>query len=364
MKLSLRPQKISFDKPLLLAAVGLSIFGLAMVFNASAADGAKTFDDSFFYLKRQAMWATLGMLCMLILSQVNYKVYEKLSVPLLGATLFLLVLVLIPGVGISTLGASRRLALGFFGIQPAELAKLTLTIFLAASLSKKNSLLRFIVPTGLTCLLIVVEPDLGTTIITAGIALTIYFASGAPLMQFFSLCASGGILGLILALTSGYRRERIITYLNPHSDPVNSSYHVRQILIALGSGGLWGRGLGQSRQKHLFLPEPATDSIFAVIAEELGFIGASLVIAVFLFLIVRGLSIAARVNDPFGKLLATGITAWIAIQAFINLSAMVALVPLTGIPLPFISYGGSSLFVSFCAIGILLNISKHAGKTR
>ncbi len=350
------------DKPLLFLTIGLLVFGLAMVFDASVADATRTFQDKFFYLKRQAMWAGLGLAAMFSLSQLSYKIWKKTAVWLFWGTIVLLVLVLIPGIGVTALGASRRLGFGAFGVQPAEIAKLTLTIFLSASLSGNNSFLRYAFPAALTCLLIVLEPDMGTTAVVALSSLAIYFASGAKILNILGVLASGLIGGLVLALSSSYRRERILTFLDPHSDPANTSYHVRQILIAIGSGGFWGLGLGQSRQKHLFLPEPATDSIFAIISEELGFIGAVCVILAFLFLVVRGYQIASRVNDPFAKLLAVGITSWIAVQTFINLSAMVAIIPLTGVPLPLVSYGGSSLFVTLSGIGILLNIAKSEAR--
>lgn len=361
-RITLRAQTETLDKPLLFLTLGLLIFGLAMVFDASVADAIRSFGDRFFYLKRQAIWAGFGLASMFTLSRFNYKNWGKMATWLFLGTLLLLVLVLIPGIGISALGASRRLGFGAFGIQPAEIAKLTLAIFLSASLSQNNNFLRYAIPVGITCALIILEPDMGTTGIIALTSLAIYFASGTSFFNILAIISSGFIGGLILALSSSYRKERILTFLNPHSDPANTSYHVRQILIAIGSGGFWGLGLGQSRQKHLFLPEPATDSIFAVICEELGFAGGVSVILAFLFLVMRGYQIASRAQDPFGKLLAIGITSWIAIQAFINLSAMVALIPLTGIPLPLVSYGGSSLFITLSGIGILLNIAKEGRK--
>jgi cell division protein FtsW len=308
----------------------------------------------------------LGLGALYLCANIKYSSWEKWAIPFLGITAILLILVLIPGIGVSALGASRRINLGLFGVQPAEIAKLSLAVFLSASLSRDNSVMRFIVPLlGITGL-IIVEPDLGTTTIVTAMAFAIYFTSGAPLLYFASFVGAGGLLGLVLTLFSDYRRERLMTFLNPHNDIINNSdashYHVRQILIALGSGGFWGLGLGQSRQKYLFLPEPATDSIFAIIAEEMGFLGAVALIAALVFLIVRGFLIAFRTEDPFGRLLAVGIISWIAMQCVVNLSAMVALVPLTGVPLPFVSYGGSSLVVSLAAMGILLNISRHARK--
>lgn len=363
-RLSLRTQAGETDRMLLLVVLLLVIFGVAMVFDASVADATRTFNDKFFFLKRQLLWVILGLGGMGVASCVHYKFWEKMSVPFLGATVILLVLVLIPGIGVSALGASRRIGLfGFLGIQPAEFAKLSLSIFLAASLSKDNSLSRFILPVGIVCFLIIIEPDMGTTAIVGAMAFVIYFASGARFVHMAMIAAGGTFGAFLLAMLSPYRRDRIITYFNHHTDILSSTdgtyYHMRQILIALGTGGLWGLGIGQSRQKYLYLPEPATDSIFAIITEELGFVGALSLILAFLFLIFRGFSIASKIEEPFGRLLAVGITSWIALQTLINLSAMVSLIPLTGIPLPLVSYGGSSLLVTLVGIGILLNISRY-----
>lgn len=358
MKLRILPKSNSI---LPLTILCLVVFGIAMVFDASVVDASKTFNDKFYYVKKQLLWGALGTVSFIVCSNIKYHYWQKIAVPFLGVTIFLLLLVLIPGVGVSALGASRRIHLWGIGLQPAELAKLSLSVYLAASLSRKINLVRFIVPLAVVCSLILMEPDMGTTIIVSGIAFIIYFASGAPVVHFVGAVMFALISSVVLALSSPYRRERILTFLNPGSDVMNTSYHIRQILIALGSGGFWGLGLGQSRQKHLFLPEPATDSIFAVIGEELGLIGALAVIVALFYLVLVGLKIAKIAPDNFGKLLGTAITSWFGIQISINLMAMVSLVPLTGVPLPFISYGGSSLVVSMAAAGILLNIASHPG---
>ncbi|MBI2590609.1 MAG: putative lipid II flippase FtsW [Candidatus Blackburnbacteria bacterium] len=359
MRKFLPSQSSRIDRLLLLAVLLLVGFGVAMVFDASVADATRTFNDKFFFVKRQMVWVGLGIASMVVTSFVNYKFWEKVSVPFFGVTILLLIIVLIPGIGVSALGASRRIGIGVWGIQPAEIAKLSLVVFLSASLSRGISLIRFLVPVALVSFLIVIEPDLGTTTIVVATAFAVFFASGAPLAQIGLLGLSGFLTALVLAITSQYRRERLLTFINPNADPVNSSYHIKQILIALGSGGLWGLGIGQSRQKYLYIPEPATDSIFAIIAEELGFAGAAVLILVFLFVILRGFKIALSAPDQFARLLAIGMISWFAIQTLVNLAAMVALLPLTGIPLPLVSYGGSSLLVTFAAMGILLNISKH-----
>lgn len=358
---SLKPQVDTVDKPLLLAVLFLVVFGIAMVFDASATEAAGSFGDKYFFLKRQAVWAGIGTVTLFVFSYIRYTFWQKVAVVFFSVTIVLLVLVLIPPIGIEALGASRRISLGAVGVgvQPSEIAKLSLVILLSSLFVRRVSILRFVVPTALVAGLVVAEPDLGTTLIAVGSALALYWTAGAPVLHIFILGGVAGAGAFAFALTSAYRRARIAAFLDPNFDPINASYHIRQILIALGSGGLFGLGLGQSRQKHLFLPEPATDSIFAIIAEEFGFFGALLLLAIFGFIIARGLQIGWKCPDNFGKFLAVGITSWIGIGTIVNLSAMVAAVPLTGVPLPFVSYGGSSLVVLLAAVGILLNISKY-----
>lgn len=347
-----------FDKHLFFLVLGLLIFGVVMVANASVVDATKYFNDGFFYAKRQLVWAALGVVAMLITSQINYKIWLKGAIPLLVTTVVLLIMTLLPGFGISAFGAKRWVGFGPLIIQPAELAKFSLVLYSSRLFSKKGQLLPFLFSFGLVLLLVMLEPDFGTASVIGFISILIYFASGAPIWHFLSLVPVG-IVGLLAILLSPYRKQRLLTFLDPSSDPLGSSYHIRQIMLALGSGGLFGVGLGQSRQKYLFLPEPATDSIFAIIGEELGFVGGVIVMFAFAYFIWRGLLIAMRAKDPFARLLAVGITSWIGIQAVVNLCAMVALVPLTGVPLPFLSYGGSALVVNLTAVGVLLNISKE-----
>lgn len=356
---SLRSQHGRSDKPLLLTVLGLLIFGVVMVFNASLVDAMKNHSDKFFYIRRQVVWTAIGLTTAVTFANLNYKILEKFAKTILIATAVLLVAVLIPGISNEVLGARRWIGFGSFVVQPAEIAKFALVIYLASILPRQKHIGHFLGPFLGVAALVMLEPDLGTTIVISSTALLMYFASGAPILHFMVGLPVIGLAGLLLILSSQYRRERLLTFFNPTFDPLGSSYHIRQVLIALGSGGLFGVGLGQSRQKYLFLPEPATDSIFAIIGEELGFLGAIILIGAFLFLIWRGFQIAATTTDPFGKLLAIGITSWIGAQVFLNLAAMVALVPLTGIPLPFVSYGGSALVVSLAGIGTLLNISKH-----
>jgi len=351
------------DKQLLITVLALAIFGVVMVTDASVVDATRTFGDRFYFGKHQLFWIFLGLISMFLVSRFNYKLLKKFSLPLFFGSLILLVLPLVPGIGLVLHGSRRWVDLGPLVIQPSELLKLTLVIYLATLLSIKKDFLSFAFAVSIPVGLIMLEPDLGTAGIIAITSVIIYFSSGAPVWYFMSMLPIGGLLGLIFVLTSSYRKERLLTFLNPASDPLGSSYHIRQVLLALGSGGILGVGLGQSRQKYLFLPEPATDSILAVIGEELGLLGTSAILLAFLFIIWRGLRLAMRTNDSFGKLLAVGITSLIGVQAFINFSAIVALVPLTGVPLPFLSYGGSSLTISLTAVGILLNISKNGGKS-
>ncbi|MDO8452601.1 MAG: putative lipid II flippase FtsW [bacterium] len=358
--LSLRAQRSGVDKPLLFTVLGLLLFGVVMVFNASLVDAIKNHSDKFFFIKRQAIWTVIGLAGMVFLARLPYLVLAKFAKPILIGSLALLIAVLIPGISNEVLGARRWIGVGSIVIQPAEIVKFAFTIYLAATLTKKVPLNQFLLVFGSIVGLVMLEPDLGTTIVISTIALSMYFAAGAPLLHFAIGLPSAALLGLLLILSSSYRRERLLTFFNPGQDPLGTSYHISQVLIALGSGGLFGVGLGQSRQKYLFLPEPATDSIFAIIGEELGFVGSVVLIAAFVYLIWRGYQIALKVSDPFGKLLAIGITSWLGAQVVLNLGAMVALVPLTGIPLPLVSYGGSSLVVSLAAIGTLLNISKQS----
>lgn len=347
------------DWPLIGLVLGLTVFGLIMVGNASVVEAYRDFGDKLYYLRLQAQWAGLGLLAFLFTSFFNYRRLKFLALPFLIFNLICLFLVLIPGLGISALGARRWLGIGSIRFQPAELAKLTFVLYLSSFFANKKGALPFLTILGLMVVLIMLEPDLGTTVVLCFTGLAVYFASGAPLLQIGLIGLIGIIGGAGLIFSSAYRRERLATFLNPTSDPLGASYHIRQILIALGSGGLFGVGLGQSRQKYEYLPAVTTDSIFAVIAEELGFVGAAAILLLFLFLIWRGFKIACRAPDDFGKLLAVGITSWVGFQALVNLGAMVAIIPLTGVPLPFISYGGSSLVLALTGMGILVNISRQ-----
>jgi len=349
---------------LLIFVIIVTLFGLFIIYDASSFVAFRDFGDKYHYVKDQFLWMIFGFCTLSFFSFFDYRKLYNLALPILLVALVLLILVFVPGIGIGLLGAHRWINLNFVTLQPAEFVKLALAIYLAAWFSKKEKgrLLAFLLLLSLILGLVIAEPDMGTMVVILAEALIVYFLSGANLLYFFLLGPVMAFLGFILIVLSPYRAERLEAFLNINSSLQSSSYHVRQILIALGSGGLTGVGLGNSLQKYAYLPESTTDSIFAIIAEELGFIGTFALITIFIFIISLCFQIATRARDNFGKLLASGITVFLAVQAIINLASQTALVPLTGIPLPFISYGGSSLVVDLAAIGILLNISKQGAK--
>ena len=338
-----------------------------MVYSASVIAGHTMFNDDRFFVKRQIIWAILGVVGLLVTANIDFHIWKKWAGWMLGITFILLISVFLFSKG-EINGAHRWILLLGQTFQPSELAKLTFIIYLSAWLTerknKMGSLSETFIPyagvLAVVSVLMLKEPDFGTLSIILAAAIAIYFVAGLTWKQ-----AVIGLMVFALAVTavslsSPYRRQRLMTFINPSSDPSGASYHVKNIAIAVGSGGWRGLGFGESRQKRLFLPEPYTDSIFAVITEELGFVSAEILILVYCFLIYRGYLIAARTPDRFGQLMAVGITTWFAFQAFINLGSMVSLVPLVGVPLPFISYGGTNLVISLAGAGLLLNISRFA----
>lgn len=343
---------------LFLSVCGLVIFGLLMIYNASSVEAFQTFGDKFYYVRNQAVWAGIGFGILLFFSLFPYQKLRFFALPLIIFNFFTLLLVLIPGIGVKIMGARRWLNLGFFSFQPSEFLKLTLSVYLSAWLEQKRSIWPFLVITFFLLTLIIAQPDLGTSIIIVVTSFLVYFVSGGSIKSLLLFTSLFLLLGGLVIFSSGYRKSRIVTFFNPAVDPLGQSYHLRQILIALGSGGLTGLGLGESKQKYRYLPEATTDSIFAVIGEETGFLGGTFLIFFFLLLIYLGLKIARRAKDRFGQLLAVSLTSWIGLQAFVNFGAMLSLIPLTGVPLPFISYGGSTLVVAMASMGILINIAK------
>lgn len=343
----------------------LVFFGLFMIYDASSYAAFRDFGDKYHYIKDQLLWVALGFLGLIFFTFFDYHKLYNLALPLLAISIILLILVFMPGIGVYVLGAHRWINLGIFTLQPAEFVKLVLAIYLAAWFSnkEKSRFTAFLFLLGLVLVLVALQPDMGTAIVILAEALTIYFLSGGNIFYYVVLIPVLAVLGFIFTKIEPYRARRLEAFLSLNKSFDASSYHVKQILIALGSGGIMGVGLGNSLQKYAYLPETTTDSIFAIIAEELGFLGAGIVIALFALAVWRGLYIALRAKDNFGKLLAGGIITFLAIQAIINFSAQTALLPLAGIPLPFISYGGSALIVDLCAVGILLNISKQGSHT-
>jgi cell division protein FtsW len=351
---------------LVLVTLGLVAFGLVMVYSASSARALLSADAPSYYLKRQAIYALMGLVALVVLSRVDFHRLRHATNALLGATFILLVAVLVIGTAVN--GARRWIPIGFMNFQPSELAKLSLALWTAALLARRpapqtlGELAKPIgVVVGAACALILVEPDLGTAIAIAIMVCAVLVVSGTRLR----LLASAGGIGITVVLLAiwlePYRRERIFSFLDPWHDPQGAGFQSVQAMIALGSGGVFGVGLGESVQKIYYLPEASTDMIFAIVGEELGLIGAAGVIAAFAVFAYAGFNIALRCRDPYGKRLAAGITALICGQAAVNVSAVMGLAPLTGIPLPFVSYGGSSLVVGLAAVGILLNIaSNHA----
>lgn len=362
--LTLKNQEKNIDRVLLISTFLLVIFGLLMIFESSSVTAFRDFGDKFYFVRQQFLWSLIGFTVMIFFSRYDYRKYEKISPFLFASTLFLLILVLLPGVGTRILGAKRWLNLGGFSLQPAELTKITFILYLSAFFAKKKSFFLFLGLLILTSVLVMLEPDLGTTVVLVTSGFCVYFSSGASLVSLAAIAVGGFLSGIALIFSSEYRRERLLTFLNLGHDPLGSSYHIRQVLLALGSGGLWGVGIGASRQKFEYLPEAMTDSIFAIIAEEFGFFGATVVILFLFFIVLRAFLIAKNAPDRYGQLLAIGIASWFGVQILVNLASQVALVPLTGIPLLFISYGGSSLVITMVAVGILLNISRQSGKNR
>lgn len=337
------------------------IFGLLMVYDASVVQALRDFKDSYYYIRQQLLWVGIGVLSLAFFSQFNYQKFKFLAFPFLLTSLALLLAVFIPGWGVSGGGAHRWLRLSEITVQPAEIIKLAGVIFLAAIFEKGTRFWPFVsLLAGVTAILAILQKDLGSTVVFLTTAAIIYFAAKGPIWHFFVALPVGALGIVALILTSPYRSQRILAFLDPFSDPQGFTYHISQVLIALGSGGLFGLGLGHSRQKFEYIPEVSTDSIFGIIGEELGFLGGIFLLGLFAMFIVRGFKIAQGCHDPFGKILAVGLTSWLGIQAAINLSSMVALLPLTGVPLPFISYGGSALVANLTAVGILLNISKSS----
>lgn len=374
------------DKYLLFLVGLFLLFGLIMIYSATSIYSQGNLGSAFKLVILQLGWIVIGLVGFLALLKTNYKKIRNFAFPVfLTSLIFLLILA-----GVSLFGSCESSGfiftpcingayrwfyinppplpeiplLGVLGFQPSEFAKFAVLIYLAVILEKnikqkESPFLVFVVVSGIVALLIFMQPNLSTALLLLAIGLTMYFVSGADLVPFFITLPAVLVSSLGLILTSDYRRQRLLTFLNPNkTGDLSLGYHIKQIQIAFGSGGLWGLGFGQSRQKFKYLPEVAADSIFAIIGEELGFIGTFVFVIFFALLIYRGFYIAKNSKDLLGRLFATGVTTWLAAQFFVNIAAMLKIIPLTGVPLPLVSYGGSSMVFSLMGLGILANVSK------
>lgn len=357
------------DQILLWIIGTLLVFGLVMVVSAGTVYADIRYEDAYYFFKRQLIGVSLGLIALFVLSRIEYHLLRRLAMPAFFFSLVLLVALLIPGVGTNSYGATRWLNLGPISFQPSEMAKVGMIVYLAAWLSSRGvknigrlseGLLPFVGVMGVLTLLLLAQPDMGTLLIMVFVAGAMFFVAGGNMKHIFTIGGMSGILFLLLIRSSEYRWNRLMVFLNPDLDPQGKGYQIQQALIAVGSGGLLGLGLGNSHQKFNYLPEPAGDSIFAIIGEELGLVGTVGILVMFVLFAFRGYRIASRIPDEFGRLLAVGFTSWIVFQAFVNMAAIIGLIPLTGVPLPFISYGGSSILFSLAAMGILLNVSRYA----
>lgn len=379
-------QPQSFDWLILALALILSFLGLMIIADASAVVAQIDFGDQFHYLKRQAMWLLVGLVIMIITALIDYRRFKSWGNWLLLASLVSLVAVLVPDLGEKRLGAQRWLGIGGFGFQPSELAKLALVVWganffdnllvpikrkavtinekITASRPNTKPIWPFLIVLSVLASLVMLGPDLGTTIVIVATGLCLAFLAETSAWKILLFLLFGLAAGLLLIISSSYRQERLLTFFNPSRDPQGASYHTQQILIALGSGGLFGQGIGQGKQKYAYLPEVVTDSIFAVISEELGFFGATVLILLLALLVFTCLRSALKAPDRFSQLVCAGIGTLIGVQTIINLGAIVRIFPLTGIPLPLISYGGSSLVITLTGIGMVLSVSRCKIKER
>lgn len=356
-----------FDILLFIAVIVVSIFGIVMIYSASSIWAEFKFDDPFKFVKAQGIFFVAGIIGMIILSKIDYKVYKKKANLILLVCFLLLGLVLIPGIGSVRNGSRSWFGIGGFGIQPSEFAKIGLIIYVSKYLSNNEkdmrSIIKGVLPIlgviGVFFILIMLEPDFGTAMVIVLTLVCIIFVSGVKVSFFLKVGLIGllGVVGLIIA--APYRMARIVSFLNPWSDPLGSGYQIIQSLYAIGPGGLLGQGFLKSRQKNFYLPEPQTDFIFSIISEEFGFLGVLIVCSFFTYIFYRIVKIALACNDSFAKYLCFGLGFGIIIQASLNLMVVVGIIPVTGVTLPFFSYGGSSLLVSLASIGIILNISRN-----
>jgi len=355
--------------PLLVAVLALVAIGVVMVYSASSVRALLSSNDPARYGIAQAVFAAIGLSAMVVLSRIDFRVYRYFAIPAYVGALVLLALVLVPSIGFEAGGSRRWLQLPVIGnFQPAEVAKLAIILYLAHWLDRRGraahglrgGLIPFALLVAPGFLLIAVEPDLGTAGIYAVAAMSVFFMSGASLVGFVAMAGAVAAAAVVFVSRTPYQLARVTTFLDPERDPLGAGYNAMQALMALAMGGLAGVGLGASRQKYLYLPAPSTDFIYAIIGEEWGLIGTLIVLVLFLVIAWQGYRIAVHAPDTFSGLLAAGITTWLVVQAVINMMVVTALWPVTGVPLPFISYGGTALIINLAAVGILLSISREA----
>ena len=348
------------DYTLMFSVIIITIFGLVMISSSSYVWAEYKFNNPYKYLINQGIFFILSLISMYVVSKIDYKILYKYSKVFILIVIIMLILVIIPGIGTVRNGSRSWFGIGGFGIQPSEFAKLAIIIFASKYLSEnKNSRLPILFLGLFLFGLIMLQPDFGTGMVLIMIVVSLLFISGMKI-SFFIRIGLLGVIGItILILIALYRLKRILSFLNPWSDPLGSGFQIIQSLYAIGPGGLFGLGLGNSVQKHFYLPEPQTDFIFAIISEEFGFLGIIIVSILFLTIIISSINIALKSKDLFSKYLVFGITFWISFQTILNLMVVVGLIPVTGVTLPFLSYGGSSLLILYTSIGIILNVSRY-----
>ncbi len=356
------------DYVILALVMALLVLGLITVYSASFALGQVEYNDVTYFVVRQVGGALLGLTALVILMRMDYHLLRQVSPFLMAAALLGLVAVLVPGIGFEANGSTRWIAFGPLPpVQPSEFAKLALIVYVSAWLTSPKlevksfamSFVPFVLLVGLVGGLVMLEPDMGTTLIITLVMVTLFFVAGGSLTHLSALLPIGAVMGGFLILAGQYRLDRIIGFTSAEDDPSGRGFHILQLLIALGSGGIHGLGIGASRQKFFYVPGAHTDGIFAIIGEEMGFIGAVVVIALFAFLIYRCFRTVANARDDFGALLTVGVISWIAYQSLINIGGITRSIPLTGVPLPFLSYGSSALAAILAGIGIVLSVSRY-----
>lgn len=355
--MKLRRPAFTTEISLFILTLVLCVLGILFVFEASVAEAFDKFGNQFYFVREQSAAFVIGLIGLAGGVILPSSFWKKVSPLMYGLSVFLLLLVFIPGIGVEVNGARRWVSLPGINLQPVELVKFGMIIFFASWMSQHQKLRPFLLLTGIPVALLFLQPDMGSALIVISIAFGLYFLAGAPWRTFIITGLIGVALLSLLIVVSPYRMKRVTTFLNPDADPLGASFQIRQIVIALGNGGLFGQGIGNSRQKFSYIPEASTDSIFSIIAEEVGFVGSTAIILLFALFLKLAHNICKKTEPgSFEHLLAHGILIWLGMQIVLNLSAVVALVPLTGIPLPFFSYGGTSLVMILSMTGILLGI--------